>query len=66
MKKFLLGESLRRRLPRFEFYFEELKNQKNKKNNARYSKNTKFDIGEAHFTIFLGHSASFLSEKKCC
>lgn len=40
-----------RRLPRFEFYFEELKNQQNKKNNARNSKNTKFDIGKADFTI---------------
>ena len=53
MKKFLLGESLRRRLPRFEFYFEELKNQKNKENNARNSKNTKFDISKAVFTLHL-------------
>lgn len=51
MNKSLLGEDSTRRLPGFEFYYEELNNQKNKKNNARDSKNTKFDIGKADFTI---------------
>ena len=64
MDKSLLGEGSTRRLPRFEFYFEELNNQKNKKNNARNSKNTKFDIGKADFTILFGHGSSFSTEKE--
>jgi hypothetical protein len=64
MNKSLLGEDSTRRLPGFEFYFEELNNQKNKKNNACNSKNTKFDIGKAGFTILFGHSSSFSTEKK--
>ena len=63
MNEFLLGEGSTRRLPRFEFYYEELENQKNKKNNARHSKNTKFDIGKADFAILFGHSSSFSTEK---
>ncbi len=59
MKRFLLGEVSTRRLPRFEFYNEELENQKNKENNARNPKNIKFDVGKANFTLLFGHSSSF-------